>query len=250
MADKRATTGAWVAPQPEPVQAPQRQPTYKGETSGLRFMWLFALAFFVALAVAVVAWEVWHMVIVSFSLFAVALLGVFVPVYRWDMEVSTGLRHRRMELRAEDYKSQDALAIANATIMNEEQQAQIAQMKDDILALQQAVESLRTVTITDRSGSRIIPAHDDIDMLIVAWLSQSVFGPDGMLTGVYEKSGVIKGKYPFSAKDERNTAAHQRLVRAGLVDVRQPGNQYVWKGPITLSETRRKLTPTKAKPAD
>ena len=241
-----------MSAQPETVKTqqsrPANTPSNRGEISGWRTGVFFILAIIVATAIGTLAYMAFG-IVPALLVFVVALLATFTPFYVWDASVSSGYSHRRMELVAEDNKSRDAvqIALANANVINNEQELKIATMQDDILTLQQAVESLRTVTITDRSGSRVIPAHDDIDMSITAWLSQSVFGPNGMLAGVHEKSGVLKGKYPFSGKDERSIAAHTRLTRAGLVDVRQPGNQYAWIGPITLSETRRKLTPVKAK---
>jgi hypothetical protein len=242
MNDKRqATTGAWVAPQPEQIQATQRQPTYKGETSGLRFVWLFALAFFVALAVAVVAWELWHMMIVSFGLFAISIYGVFVPVYRWDMEVSTGLRHRRMELRAEDYKSQDAVAIATAAAtVNNEQQVQIEQLWNANRLFDERLKAVEVYRVQDRKGVREIPRHDEFDMAIDGWLAQFMFDANGVLVGSYP-AGHIKKAFPFTAKDERGRQCFARLTTAGLIG--KAGNNYTWTGPKTLTETQQKLAP-------
>lgn len=245
--DKRqqATQAGWVsrdAPvymQTEPTQ--QSRPTYKGETSGLRLVVFFALAFFSSMGVAVVAWELWHMVIVSFGLFAVALLGVFIPVYRYDMEVSTGLRHRRMELIAEDNKSQDAVRIATAAAtVNNEQQVQIEQLWNANRLLEERLKAVETYRIHDRKGTRDIPRQDEFDMAIDSWLAQFMFDANGVLVGSHP-TGHIKRAFPFTAKDERGRQCFARLSAAGLIG--KSGNNYTWTGPKTLTETQQKLAP-------
>jgi hypothetical protein len=248
MNKQQSTQAGWVSSAP-PVtieqQPAQRAPTFKGETSGLRLLVIFAVSALFAIAIAIVIWLLSQNAVWAFAVFAVLFMPMFVWLYRYDAEVSTGLRHHRMQLIADDNKAWAAVELAKAaTSVNTEQAAQIEIMQEDIRYLQDSVDALRTVTITDREGARAVPVRDDIDMMIDGWLSQSVFAPNGTMVGVHE-SGVLKVAYPFKARDEKSQQAHVRLVRAGLVTLRKPGNQYAWCGPMTLSETRRKLQPAR-----
>ena len=241
MTDKRqATTGAWVAPQPMPPEtAATRTPSVRGEISTGRILGFLALAFFVAIALAWLAYKFFD-VNVALAIFVVALLGVFSPFFVVDSAMSSGLLHRRAELGVESAKID--LEIIRAAQLNEAQDLAIRALQQEVTAIKKQIANLRTIEIRDRDGSRTVSLRDEVDTSIDVWLTQTIFDVTGRLVGAHQ-SGVLKQAYPFKGTDEQSRAANVRLQSAGLVKVRQPGNQYAWTGPATLHEAMDALAP-------
>ena len=239
MSDKRqATTGAWVSPQPVTIETRETTtPTHKGEISQWRTGVFFMLAFAVALCGAWLAFT-WSGVTVALSVFVLALLLVFVPLYAWDSMLSSGFLHHKIKVALD--QSVVDLETIKAVGVNEAQDAAIRQLQADVTAIKKQLANMRTIEIHDKDGSRTVSLRDDIDAAIDVWLTGKMFDTSGRLVGVHP-SGVIKDKYPFSGKDDASRQANVRL--GGLVKVRQPGNQYAWIGPSTLTETMDALAP-------
>ncbi len=242
MTDKRqaTTTGAWVAPQPMPPEtAATRTPSVRGEISTGRILGFLALAFFVAMAMAWLAYTFFD-VNVALAIFVVALLGVFAPFFVVDSAMSSGLLHRRAELGVESAKID--LEIIRAAQLNEAQDAAIRALQSEVTKIKKQIANLRTIEIRDRDGRRTVTLRDEVDTAIDVWLTQTMFDVTGRLVGAHP-SGVIRDKYPFGGKGEDGRAANVRLQSAGLVKIRQPGNQYAWTGPATLHEAMDALAP-------
>lgn len=242
MSDKRqaTTSGAWMGPvqiESNSQSEHGRTPTHKGEISAWRVTVFFVLAVLVALALGYLAMVAWG-INVALAVGVLVLLAVFVPLFGFDTLASTGYLHRRLETIVELDKI--ALATRQAGAINQEQQEAIELIWKELDLQRHQIQSLQTVRVHDKAGARDIPKRDEIDMSIDSWLAQEVFDANGMLAGVHP-SGVLKGKYRFRGNDERSVQAHQRLVRAALISIRNPGNQYMWTGGQTLSDARRKL---------
>lgn len=242
MSDKRqaTTTGAWVAPQPmAPETAATRTPSVRGEISTGRILGFLALAVMVALAVGYLAFSAWG-VNAGLAWFVVLLLAVFSPFFVVDSAMSSGLLHRRAELGVESAKID--LEIIRAATLNEAQDAAIRALQSEVTAIKRQIANLRTIEIRDRDGSRTVSLRDEVDTSIDVWLTQTIFDAAGRLVGAHQ-SGVLRQAYPFKGTDEQSRAANVRLQSAGLVKVRQPGNQYAWTGPATLHEAMDALAP-------
>jgi hypothetical protein len=244
--DKRQSTAAgWVSPvaiQAEQSQQQGRNPSFRGETNGLRITIFFALAFCVALALGWLAYTWWGMA-AALAMFVALILVVFVPLYWWDSMVSTGYLHRRAELINESEKTWAALETTalTASQINDQQQAQIEQIWTAIHHIDERLKAQDTIKIQSRDGVRHVAKHDEIDSDIDRWLA-SMFDANGQMVGAHP-SGSLKGPYPFKGDGDAPRQAHQRLIRAGLVGQNATSKQYVWTGPMTLSEARKRLYP-------
>mgnify|MGYP000907602650 CR=1 FL=1 len=238
MSDKRqsTTSGAWVSPQPVTIETRETTtPTHKGEISQWRTGVFFVLAFAVALCGAWLAFT-WSGVTVALSVFVLALLFVFVPLYAWDSMLSSGFMHRRSELSVEMAKID--LATLEAARINEAQQEQLNEIYDTLAQHDERIKAVETIRVTDQDGTRHVAKHDNVDIRIAAWLHQTMFDANGMLCGAHP-AGHLKAAYPFKGDDEEAQTAHRRLLKAGLVG--KTGNNYTWTGPNTLSATKRQL---------
>lgn len=245
MSDKRQATTpsapAWVPAQTPPMMQGQMsaRPTHKGEISTGRVLGFLALAFVVAIAIGYLAFAFFG-VNVALAAFVIVILAVFAPFYLVDSAMSSGLLHRRAELGVESAKID--LAIIQASGINESQDAAIKALQADVTALKKQLASMRTIEIHDRGESRTVSLRDDTDAAIDVWLAQTMFDTSGRLVGVHP-SGVLKVPYPFKGPDENSRKAHSRLTSAGLIVMRQKGNNYAWIGPDTLHATMDALAP-------
>jgi hypothetical protein len=241
MSDKRqqATAAGWVSP--VAVQSENTQghaPTHKGEISNWRVGVFFVLALAVALALAWLAmtWGTTPAV----AVFVVALLVVFTPFYLIDSVLSSGYWHERARLIVEDNKT--FAAVQTASQVNAEQQGQIEQLWTAIHHMDERLKAMDTIKIQGRDGVRHVAKHDEIDSDIDRWLA-SMFDANGQMVGAHP-SGSLRQAYPFKGDGDGPRQAHQRLIRAGLVGQNATSKQYVWTGPMTLSEARKRLYPT------
>ncbi len=247
MNKQQSTQAGWVSAQPQvTVQSESTQghnPTHKGEISNWRVGVFFVLALAVALALGWLAMA-WGMT-AAIAVFVVVLLGVFAPFYLIDSVLSSGYLHERARLIVESEKTQaaDRAALFSATTINAEQQAQLEQLWTAIHHIDERLKALDTIKIQSRDGVRTVAKHDDIDSDIDRWMA-SMFDANGQIVGIFP-SGVIKDKYPFKGESDAAKAAHHRLIKAGLVGRNETSKQYTWVGPMTLSETRKRLYPAK-----
>jgi hypothetical protein len=250
MSDKRqATTGAWVAPQPvtmQPETQATRTPTTRGDISTGRALGFLALAVLVASALGYLAFA-YIDINAALAVFVTMVLLVFFPLFAFDMLASTGYLHRRAELGVESAKID--LAIIQASGVNESQDQAIRQLQADVTAIKKQIAGLRTIEIHDRGESKTITLRDDTDAVIDVWLTQTMFDTAGKLIGVHP-SGVLRVPYPYKGTDEQSRKAHSRMTGAGLIAMRQKGNNYAWIGPSTLHETMDALAPLRDEDED
>lgn len=245
MSDKRqqATAAGWVSP--VAVQSENTQghaPTHKGEISNWRVGVFFVLALAVALALAWLAmtWGTTPAV----AVFVVALLVVFTPFYLIDSVLSSGYWHERARLIVEDNKT--FAAVQTASQVNAEQQAAISQLWKANQLLDERLKAVETIRVQDNKGVRYVAKHDEFDMAIDSWLSQTMFDANGVLVGTHS-NGQIKTAFPFRTKDDRGQQCYARLVAAQLVGKR--GSNYTWTGPQSLVEALQWLAPGRGKTA-
>ncbi len=232
-------SASWVSPQPLVMEQPSAKPTHKGEISTGRILGFLLLSFVVAIAVSYLTWSAWG-VNMALAVFVLVLLSTFSPFYLMDSMLSSGYLHRRSELSIDSARVD--LEIIRAAQLNEAQDLAIRALQKDVTAIKKQIANLRTIEIRDRDGSRTVSLRDEVDTAIDVWLTQTMFDVTGRLVGAHP-SGVIRDKYPFGGKGEDGRAANVRLQSAGLVKVRQPGNQYAWSGPTTLHEAMDALAP-------
>jgi hypothetical protein len=148
------------------------------------------------------------------------------------MVILSGYAHRRLEVK-ENTKLAEIARDTNAV-----QTEQIEQLWDFVFGLEEQVKGLRTITVTDRTGTRQIPREDQVDLSIRRWLTTSVFDASGQPAGVL-KNAQLRNAYPFKGEAPEAQAAHGRLTAAGLVGWN--GTNYTWVGPVTLQTTLDKL---------
>jgi hypothetical protein len=247
MSDKRqqATAAGWVSATPvaiESAQAQQRNnaPTFRGATDGLKITVFFALAVIIGGAVGYLVFLV-ASVQVAVAVFVLTVLVVFVPLFVFTLLTESGYLHRKSEESVELAKID--LATIQSMSINEAQDASIRQLQVDVTNIKKQIAGLRTIEIHDRESSRTVSLRDDVDAAIDVWLAQTMFDTAGRLVGVHPSSGVLRVPYPYKGTDENSRQAHSRLTGAGLIVMRQKGNQYAWIGPVTLNETLDALAP-------
>ncbi len=246
MSDRRqqATQAGWVAATPVSIESSQAQqrnnaPTFRGATDGLKISVFFALAVIIGGAVGYLVYLLAG-VQVAVAVFVMIVLVVFVPLFVFTLLTESGYLHRKSEESVELAKID--LATIQSMSINEAQDAAIKQLQVDVTTIKKQVAGMRTIEIHDRDSSRTVSLRDDVDAAIDVWLAQAMFDAAGRLAGVH-RSGVLKVPYPFKGTDENSRKAHSRLQGAGLVVMRQPGNQYAWIGPATLHEAMDALAP-------
>ncbi len=224
---------AWRQVQTPPPQQMERRPTFEGQAPNVG-----RLMVFVVLGVVVGA-AAFYFVGLD-RLWSLSLALVFV-VSMWcvDLAFTTGFTHKLIEQRTEQQRIMAALV--DAAAVNTAQDELFEMMWAELKRLDMRIDTMETFRVSDGRTTREVLKIDSTDLRIKAWLTGEIFDKAGQLVGAYD-NGQIKRAVPFKESSKEGTeeaAAYARLVRAGLLAKR--GDNYIWIGPLTLTETIRKL---------
>ena len=223
-------------------QAVEERPSFRGEVDSKRVIVFFIFACLLAAGSGALAYNLGLSLIITIIISMLVLAVAFVPLYRWDAQISTGYLHKREEQTTERLRI-DA-AMLDAVAINAEQSQQIAMVFDELRRLDERINAIDAIRVIDNTGTKVINKNDPVDSLIQQWLARAIFDSAGRLAGIHP-NGQIKSAMPFKETSQEDNAktAYRRLIAAGLIG--REGNNYIWIGPSTLSQTIRKLQDSK-----
>jgi hypothetical protein len=169
------------------------------------------------------------------------LLGVVVLIILWgiDLAFTTGFTHKLIEQRTEQQRI--SAALVDAAAVNAAQDELFELINAELKRLDMRIDSVDTFKVHAQGKSWDVLKQDNVDIRIKTWITEKIFNSAGQLVGAYD-NGQIKQAVPFkdsAPDDSEELQAYERLVRAGLLSKR--GNNYIWIGPLTLTDTFKKL---------
>lgn len=216
----------------------EARPSFKGQVSDTRVTMFGVLSLVAGGGIGYLVYGWTNNVGFGVVLGLLVMLLIFTGYYIYDSEVSTGLRHKRLETQLA-LEQLDAAAYANE--VNEQQAAQIQQLWAAHNALVDRVDGLGQIRVTDISGTRTIGKYDEVDGAIDNWLFGTVFDEQGKLAGVYPKNMQLTTAYPFRGTSQIAQLAHGRLLAAGLIGTVPNSRNIKWTGPAIYSEAIDRL---------
>lgn len=224
---------AWRQVNPPPPQQMERRPSFEGQPPNVGRLMVFVVLGVVVGAAAfyfVGIDRVWTLV-VSVS-FVIVMWGI-------DLAFTTGFTHKLIEQRTEQQRIMAALV--DAAAVNTAQDELFEMMWAELKRLDGRIDTMDTFTVHEQGRTREVLKQDSIDLRIKTWITEKIFNSAGQLVGAYD-NGQIKRAVPFkesSPDGSEELQAYERLVRAGLLSKR--GDNYIWIGPLTLTDTFKKL---------
>jgi hypothetical protein len=224
---------AWRQVQTPPPQQMERRPSFEGQPPNVGRLLVFVLLGVVVGAVAFY----WVGLDRLWSL----LLGVVVLIILWgiDLAFTTGFTHKLIEQRTEQQRI--SAALVDAAAVNAAQDELFELINAELKRLDMRIDSVDTFKVHAQGKSWDVLKQDNVDIRIKTWITEKIFNSAGQLVGAYD-NGQIKQAVPFkdsAPDDSEELQAYERLVRAGLLSKR--GNNYIWIGPLTLTDTFKKL---------
>jgi hypothetical protein len=224
---------AWRQVQTPPSQQMERRTSFEGQPPNVGRLMVFVVLGVVVGAAAfyfVGIDRVWTLV-VSVS-FVIVMWGI-------DLAFTTGFTHKLIEQRTEQQRIMAALVDAEAVNTAQDELFQL--INAELKRLDMRIDSVDTFKVHAQGKSWDVLKQDNVDIRIKTWITEEIYNSAGQLVGVHS-NGQIKRAVPFkdsAPEDSEELQAYERLVRAGLLSKR--GNNYIWIGPLTLTDTFKKL---------